>query len=80
MMVTILHYAAYVRNYTHRTARHQRRDAPGSGGRQLVDAGFLIASGEKRGRFYAASPEIVRVRREMRDTRDARDDEDPFAE
>lgn len=47
--------------------------------RQLVDAGFLIARGEKRGRFYVASPEIVRVRREMRDTRDARDDADPFA-
>src|SRR5664280_1448614 len=46
--------------------------------RQLVDAGFLIARGEKRGRFYVASPEIVRVRREMRDTRDARDDADPF--
>src|SRR5664280_1080933 len=47
--------------------------------RALVDAGFLIARGEKRGRFYVASPEIVRVRREMRDTRDARDDADPFA-
>jgi len=47
--------------------------------RALADAGLLIASGEKRGRFYVASPEIVRVRREMRDTRDARDDADPFA-
>jgi len=47
--------------------------------RQLVDAGFLIARCEKRGRFYVAIPEIVRVRREMRDTRDARDDADPFA-
>lgn len=47
--------------------------------RQLVEAGLLLPEGEKRGRYYVASPDVRRLRREIRESRDARDDSDPFA-
>lgn len=47
--------------------------------RQLVDAGLLIAKGEKRGRCYVASPEVRQLRWEIINQRSARDDSDPFA-
>jgi len=47
--------------------------------RQLVEAGFLIPRGEKRGRFYVGGQEIRKIRQELVDARQARDDSDPFA-
>lgn len=47
--------------------------------RQLVGAGLLLPEGEKRGRFYVASSDVRRLRREIRSGRDVRDDSDPFA-
>jgi Fic family protein len=47
--------------------------------RQLVAAGLLDAEGEKRGRFYVASPNVRRLSKDIRNSRDPRDDSDPFA-
>lgn len=47
--------------------------------KQLTDAGLLIAHGEKRGRFYTASKELMAARAAIVAGRDPRDDSDPFA-
>jgi len=47
--------------------------------KQLTDAGLLIAHGEKRGRFYTASKELMGLRERIAAARDVRDDSDPFA-
>lgn len=46
--------------------------------RILVEAELLIARGERRGRYYVASPELAAIRQAIIDARDARDDGDPF--
>ncbi len=46
---------------------------------QLVAAGLLVTHGEKRGRFYTASPELASMRQAIVAARDPRDDTDPFA-
>jgi hypothetical protein len=45
----------------------------------LVDAGLLVGSGEKRGRFYTASPSLSEWWAEIR-KQEPRDIPDPFAE
>jgi hypothetical protein len=47
--------------------------------RLMVEAGYLVPKGEKRGRYYLASEELVLLRREIIDARDPQDDSDPFA-
>ncbi len=47
--------------------------------RQLVAADLLAPTGERRGRYYLACPELVNIRKMVRSTRDERDDSDPFA-
>jgi Fic family protein len=47
--------------------------------RQLVEAELLVPRGERRGRFYLPSPQLIEVRREIIEARDKRDDSDPFA-
>jgi Fic family protein len=47
--------------------------------RQLVDAGLLVAHGEKRGRYYGASRTLADIRQAIVRARDPRDDTDPFA-
>jgi len=47
--------------------------------RQLVSAGLLVARGEKRGRFYVGSPEVLALRQDIVKRRRIRDDSDPFA-
>jgi Fic family protein len=47
--------------------------------KQLVEASFFEANGEKRGRFYTATPMLRAVRRKIVEARDPRDDSDPFA-
>jgi Fic family protein len=48
--------------------------------RLLVEADLLEPRGQKRGRFYVARPELVRIRDAVSRQRDRRDDSDPFAE
>jgi len=43
----------------------------------LADSGLLVASGERRGRFYRGSPELLALRERHRRWRRI---EDPFAE
>ena len=47
--------------------------------RQPVSAALLEPRGEKRGRYYVARPEPVRVRQTVAALRRERDDSDPFA-
>jgi Fic family protein len=48
--------------------------------RLLVEADLIEPRGQKRGRFYVARPELVRIRDAVSRQRDRRDDSDPFAE
>jgi len=45
----------------------------------LTEIGWLLPSGEKRGRFYTAAPAIEGIWRRIRADRPERDDSDPFA-
>jgi Fic family protein len=47
---------------------------------RLADDSWLAPGGEKRGRFYTASPELRRLRQAIVDAREPRDDSDPFAD
>jgi Fic family protein len=47
---------------------------------RLVEAGLLVASGERRGRFYTASPDVSQIWLRIRADRDPRDNSDPFAD
>ena len=47
--------------------------------RQLLDAGLLVAHGDKRGRHYTAAPELSEIRSRIVRARARRDDSDPFA-
>jgi len=46
--------------------------------RQLVEAGLLVAQGERRGRFYVASRPLADLRLAIVRARDPRDSSDPF--
>lgn len=46
--------------------------------RQLVQAGLLEPRGERRGRLYTATREVLSLRRSIVAARDPRDDSDPF--
>jgi Fic family protein len=47
--------------------------------RQMVEAGLLEPKGEKRGRYYIATPTLRDYRQRIIEARDPRDDRDPFA-
>lgn len=47
--------------------------------RQLVEVGLLVPKGERRGRYYLASPKLRQQREAIIQARDPRDDSDPFA-
>lgn len=47
--------------------------------RALVDADLLLPIGEKRGRYYVASPDVAALRERIRAARPPRDRFDPFA-
>ena len=70
-----------VRNATYRASSPDElsEQAAGRDLRALADAGLLAAVGEKRGRYYVASPRIRELRRAIIDNRDPRDDSDPFS-
>ena len=74
-----------VRNATYRSYYEDGPDeitdaTAGRDLRQLVDADLLEPRGQKRGRFYVARPELIRIRTQVRSMRSERDDSDPFAE
>jgi len=46
---------------------------------RLVESGLLGPVGEKRARFYAGTPRLMQLRRDIINSRDARDETDPFA-
>lgn len=46
--------------------------------RQLVATDLLEARGEKRGRFYVAGPELIKIRMNVTTSGGRRDDTDPF--
>jgi Fic family protein len=46
----------------------------------LADAGYLEPHGERRGRFYSATPKLASVWRGIRGSRAIRNDADPFAD
>jgi len=73
-----------LRNSTYRsvvdiTAGEQISDLTSSRDlKAMVDAGLLVAVGEKRGRYYVAGTPLVEVWRRIRATRPPRSDLDPF--
>lgn len=73
-----------VRNATYRAICEESADEPISEAvasrdlRHLVDVGLLVPRGEKRGRFYLPSKELLEMRQSIIQARDPRDDSDPF--
>ena len=65
-----------VRNSSYRVSADVSNNLASRDLKMLVDAGFLIPDGEKRGRFYLAGPRVEEIRRRFRLPR--RND-DPFA-
>ena len=71
-----------VRNATYRAMQEEEEISEQAAGRDLrglVEAGLLVPSGEKRGRFYTASPDLRALWVGIHARRDMRDDDDPFA-
>ena len=64
-----------VRNSSYRVSADVSNNLASRDLKMLVDAGFLIPDGEKRGRFYLAGPRVEEIRRRFRLPR--RND-DPF--
>jgi Fic family protein len=74
-----------VRNATYRATLEDAGDEPISEQtasrdlQRLVEVGLLRPVGEKRARYYAGSPELMQLRRDIISSRDPRDESDPFA-
>lgn len=80
-----LHDAAYdfrVRRATYRASASDQEEITEQAAtrdlRQLVEAGLLVAQGERRGRFYTASDTVRSIRRSIIGSRDPQDESDPF--
>ena len=65
-----------VRNSSYRVSADVSNNLASRDLKMLVDAGFLIADGEKRGRFYVAGPIVEEIRRRFRLPKGV---DDPFA-
>jgi hypothetical protein len=65
-----------VRNSSYRTAAEVSENVASRDLKLLVDAGLLIAHGERRGRSYVAADEIRSIREQTRESRPV--DDDPF--
>ncbi len=65
-----------VRNSSYRVSADVSKNLASRDLKMLVDAGFLLADGEKRGRFYLAGPRVGEIRRKSRLPRGV---DDPFA-
>jgi Fic family protein len=64
-----------VRNATYRPAVDVSLQVAGRDLRLAAEAGFLIAHGERRGRFYRAAPRLLQIREQ---TRESKAIADPF--
>lgn len=73
-----------VRNATYRRALEDTMQEPITEAtasrdlQRLVEAKLLVPNGEKRGRYYTASPMLAEIRQLIGSMRDPRDDSDPF--
>lgn len=65
-----------VRNSSYRVSADVSNNLASRDLKMLVDAGFLISDGEKRGRFYVAGARVEEIRRRFRLPRGV---DDPFA-
>lgn len=65
-----------VRNATYRPVAGISEQIASRDLKVLVDQGLLVPEGERRGRYYIASPEVMALRER---SREARSVEDPFA-
>ena len=70
-------FGSRVRNTSYRVSADISKNLASRDLKALVDAGLLVPEGEKRGRFYIASPAIAELRRKLRLPRSV---DDPFAE
>jgi hypothetical protein len=72
-----------VRNVTYRAALEESGEEPiteQTASRDLqraVEAGLLVPSGQKRGRYYTASNDVAQIRLSIKSERTARNDADP---
>lgn len=66
-----------VRNSTYRSAAEISENLASHDLKALVNLGFLRAEGERRGRYYIATPSLKQIRERFREPRS---EEDPFAE
>jgi Fic family protein len=75
-----------VRNATYRASMEESGDEPiteqtaSRDFQRLIEAGLLEPNGERRGRYYTATPVVAQIWRQIRADRVARDDTDPFAD
>ncbi|MGE4219023.1 MAG: Fic family protein [Alphaproteobacteria bacterium] len=70
-------FGARVRNASYRVSTDTSNNLASRDLKHLVDAGFLSAQGEKRGRYYVASPDVLAIRNARRLKKG---NDDPFAE
>lgn len=70
-------FGTKVRNSSYRVSADVSKNVASRDLKVLVDAGFLVPEGEKRGRSYAAAPVVQAIRRRLRLPRVV---DDPFAE
>ena len=68
-----------IRNQTYRAETGVSDQVASRDLRLLVDAGFLEARGERRGRFYVRTPLLVQLDERVRSNRPPKSLEDPFA-
>lgn len=68
-----------VRNATYRLHDDSTRETAGRDLRMMVEAGLLVAVGEKRGRHYVGSASLRDIWREIRASSGHSDVQDPFA-
>lgn len=69
-------FGVSVRNSSYRISADISRNLAGRDFKALADAGLLVPEGEKRGRFYVASPHLLELRDRLRLPQDGGD---PFA-
>lgn len=70
-------FGSKVRNSSYRVSADVSNNLASRDLKALVDAGLLVPEGEKRGRFYIASPAVAAIRQKLRLPRKI---DDPFAD
>ena len=59
-------FGSRVRNSSYRVSADVSKNLASRDLKELVDAGFLVPEGQKRGRFYKASPLVAEIRQRLR--------------